>query len=386
MTLSRPYSHTVTRMRVTVLSPSFPPMPGGLADYTGAWCEAVALDPEISVWLVTSSAGRPSNALSGITTVDDWSWAGRQRLRDAILQSDPDVIVVQYVPHAYTARGGGLPFAFLLRRILRRIDIPIVINAHELYGRFDFNLTRLPWLVAQRCGVSLLISLSTRFIVTVGSRHSSLTRWFPRQRDKICYIPIGPTIQPLEPDPYWRKRNGVPLHSVLLLTFGLGHPSQKTAVLHELLDHCVQEQLNVRLVVFGQVQFDHPLSVPLGYLSADEAALALAAADLCVFDLAEGVSSRRSALISSLASGVAVLGTHGPETDLACFPSGAIRLTPAGDSGKFVRAAVELIRDPDARNALAAGATALTNQRFSWEVIARQWTVEIARTVAGKAK
>jgi glycosyltransferase involved in cell wall biosynthesis len=375
-------------VRVTVVTARFPPMRGGVADHTLAWCRALAGLGCFDLTVVTSPgacrenqgaqrdrgpAGTGTSRIVVDASQADWTSAGARALRSAVERSKPDVVVVQYVPHAFSRRGGGLPFAWALRGLSRDLDVPLVVNGHELYARWSEAIHRAPWCLAQRLGAGVLAASSRALVVTVRARQEQVQAALPHWRDRILVVPNGPTVLPVAPGPHWRADHGVSEGVVVLASLGLGHWTKDTPALEATLVRLEASGIEARLFVAGGLTVRHPRAVDLGYLDPEAAGQLLAAADLFVLPLADGASGRRSSLISALAAGTAVVSTAGSDTDPALFPTGAVSLTPAGDAEAFASAVVRLARDPDGRAALREGGRALYEREFAWPVIARRW-------------
>ena len=108
-----------------------------------------------------------------------------------------------------------------------------------------------------------------------------------------------------------------------------------------------------------------------GYLRAERFATMLAASDLFLTPLVDGVSTRRGSLMAALQHGLPVVGTVGPLTDSVLREAGpALHLTEVGDVDSFSRSAAQLANDPAARARAGAAARALYEREFEWSVIA----------------
>ena len=110
-----------------------------------------------------------------------------------------------------------------------------------------------------------------------------------------------------------------------------------------------------------------------GVLSAEDLSLYLWASDLVLLPFTDGVSTRRSTLMSALAHGRPVVGLHGQNTDSVLAGAGdALVLTPAGDRAAFAGQAVALANDPTRRQAIGQAGKRLYEERFDWPVLARR--------------
>ncbi|MEE9094712.1 glycosyltransferase family 4 protein [Pseudarthrobacter phenanthrenivorans] len=359
-------------MRITVVSSHYPPTPGGVADYAQAWCLAMReLGHELT--LITSATGAFEPGITVQPFPGKWSLAGARELRRMILDSQPDSVVVQYVPHAYGPRGSGLPVAAMLSRLARSIEAPVIINAHEIYGAWSESIRRAPWHIAQRMGAVLLVSSTAAFVVTVKRRQQDLQRLAFPWADRVHVIQIGPTVAAREGDPSWRERHDVPADAFLLTSFGLGHPTQEVGQLPLVLDTLSEAGIDARLVTAGRLKVEHSQATHLGYVTSKDAAQLLAAGDIFALPLSDGMSGRRSSAISALAMGATVATTAGPDTDFELFGSEGVALSPAGDAQGFADMVLGLALDEDARNRVNSAGRELFAANFAWPVVARAW-------------
>lgn len=325
------------------------------------------------VTLVTSTPDASEPGLDVRHFIGPWSLSGFHELRGIVANSEPDAVVVQYVPHAYSPRGGGLPVALLLSRLAKSIEAPVTINAHEIYGAWSESVKRAPWHLSQRLSAAVLASSASAFVVTVKRRQEALQRLLRPWANKIHTIQIGPTVAAHEPDPQWRERHGVPDGTLLLTSFGLGHPTQEAGQLPFVLEALTDAGIDVRVFVAGRLKVEHPLATQLGYVSAEEASQMLAAGDIFVLPLTDGVSGRRSSAISALAAGTAVATTVGLDTDYELFGAQGVAMSPAGDAQAFADLVVGLARETDDLAQLRADGQRLFADVFSWRVVGGLW-------------
>jgi glycosyltransferase involved in cell wall biosynthesis len=87
--------------------------------------------------------------------------------------------------------------------------------------------------------------------------------------------------------------------------------------------------------------------------------------------LADGLSTRRSTLISALAHRLPVVGLRGRNTDQVLLDAAdALVLTPVGDPAAFTLAAVELSKQPERMREIGEAGRRLYEDRFDWPVAA----------------
>lgn len=289
-----------------------------------------------------------------------------------------DAAVLQYNPFSYGRRGIApwLPIAVnRLRRLPRR---PVVaLMAHETFvpalnWRWALMRTwhRLQLLALARSCHVIFVSVEAWVPVfgrIVGDR-------------KIVHTPVGSNLPDGREDR--SKLRGLlraPPDCVVLATFGTGHPSHVTEHAAGAANATAAAGIPTLLLVLG-----HGAPAPLGLRSdvrivrpgrLPEVELAghLAAADILLAPFVDGVSSRRTTIMSALQHGVAVASTDGHLTDSALrAATSALTLVPAGDAEAFAAAVVELARSPHERSARGAAGRALYEAEFDWPIVAER--------------
>ena len=163
-------------MKIAMISGEFPPMPGGVGDFTRILSEQLqAHGHDVSV---LSRAGASSDTLP-ICTVDSWGLNAIHRIRSWLRRIDPDIINLQFQTAAYDMS----PAIHFLPRL---VDAPLVTTFHDL--RFPYLFPRAGklrnWIVMQ------LARASAGVISTNHEDHARLHN-LPQRR----LIPIGSSIK-----------------------------------------------------------------------------------------------------------------------------------------------------------------------------------------------
>ena len=114
---------------------------------------------------------------------------------------------------------------------------------------------------------------------------------------------------------------------------------------------------------------DTLVEVDAGQPAARVSAL-LAASDLFLAPLVDGVSTRRTTVIAALAHGLPIVGTDGPCTDDVFRDTEACALGRPSDGEGFVQRLERLLEDRPARDRMRRAARSLFEARFTWERIA----------------
>ena len=102
-----------------------------------------------------------------------------------------------------------------------------------------------------------------------------------------------------------------------------------------------------------------------GALPSYEVACHLAACDVVLQPYPDGVTGRRSSLMSPLALGRPIVTTTGHLTEPFWQDTNAVVLVPAGSGDNLARAVQDLLDDPSRRQQLGTNAMELYRQRFA---------------------
>ncbi len=390
-------------MRILLVTGEFPPMQGGVGDYTHRLARAF-VDRRVEVHVATGRASRPpgeETAPIALHAVASWRYGAWRAVERMSEQIQPDVVLIQYQSAAYDLhpainllpdylrlRWGGrrpllattfhdllFPYLFpkagplrmaVVRRLARRSDVAIATNREDLdrLQAWGLPLVGLPAGSAPRPGT--------------------------------CFIPIGSNITP-QPLPGYDRRAvraawGVAEGDWLLCYFGFLHASKGGDVLVRALADLVQQGRPAHLLMIGgQVGSSDPTIAAYlahiqqlitglglearvhwtGFVAAEAVSENLLAADVAVLPYLDGAGRSRGSLMAALAHGLPTITTH-PQQALPQFAEGDnVVYVPAGDVTAVVDAVTHIQNDPTLRLRLQAGARAL-HDAYDWPAIAAQ--------------
>ena len=388
-------------MKVLFVSGEFPPMQGGVGDYTREIGLALR-DLGNEVHVATSTQAAPVNGLSVHPVVERWSWGCWSILLDLVRQHRPDVVHVQYQAAAYAMHPA---INFWPRRLrLLGADRPgSVVTFHDLKVPYLFpkagSLRR--WVVTE------LARQSDAAITTNRADFEQLARDLGREP---ALIPIGSNIEPHLPSDYdrdaWRARWGAAPGDLLLCFFGFINDKKGVDTLLHALNLVISdptESVNPQLLfIGGQTGASDPTNVAYlariqaliaelgltdrvgwtGYLPDEQVSASFTAADLCVLPFCEGVSFLHGTLHAALVHGAAIVTTE-PRVSLPELrPGENVYLVPREDAEALSAAIRHLAAQPKLRKTLGAGASALA-ESFRWDRIAAA-TLDLYRTLGAQ--
>ncbi len=397
-------------MRILLITGEFPPMQGGVGDYTREMSRSfIAQGHEVNV--LVSSALRVArrdgdDGFRVFPAVPDWKWGCWRRIRDVVYALRPDVVNIQYQAAAYDMR---VPAINLLPWWLHRQEgcPPLVVTFHDLKPPYLFPKAGplRTWVVRA------LARHSDAAIVTNVEDLLIARSWFPPHkptRPHVHHIPIGSNIAVAPPAAFeraaWRARLGCPPNCLLLAYFGFLNESKGGDTLIYALASLVRRwpddgKAPPRLLMIGgRVGSSDPTNQAYaahvdslirqlgltelvrctGYVPPAEVSAALLSADVVLLPYRDGVSFRRGSLHAALAHGCAIVTTT-PRVPIPELRDGEnVLLVPPDDPESLAAAALRLHHDPALRQRIGAGARALA-QQFTWDKIARRTVTEVFR-------
>ncbi len=374
----------VTATRFLVICPTAPGRLDGVADYA-CWL-AASLAPHAPASLVgLARPTPPPGAAEGLPEVPrvalgSWRELWRRRREEPFGDSVP---ILQWVPQLYL---GSREFSWLLLwlRHCRARGRPVVVTVHELAIPVGRSLRRAGARLAMEFALVALGVLATHLVATYGLTERRLRRRLRWKRRAIAKVPVGSNIPvALVADTPVEKND-----KVVCTIFGQPE-AMSAAIVARLGRQASHDQLRLRwlgrsseaIAAFLRDRCGLPdgaFEVAAARPSPD-VSRCLAASDLLLAPLVDGVSTRRTTVIAGLAHGLPIVGTDGPCTDDVWRRSGACLLTPGGDAESFVRNVALVASDAQRRAEMRRAARALFEAHFTWERIAGAYLAHLSR-------
>lgn len=378
-------------MRVLFLTGEYPPMQGGVGDYT--WLLGGALGAAgVDVHVLTSKAAGPAHlAPHGVSNVYPdvarWTWRLAQRVRTTAEEIEADILHIQYQSAAF----GLHPAVNLLPRALRNSRWPrsIAVTFHDL---------RVPYLFPKagplRWRANLELARRSDLVVVTNAEDQETLQPYPDLSAKLVEIPIGANIQPEPPADFNRDRQRTQWNAgpddLVLCYFGFLNASKGGEELMQAAARLAAEGLPVQLVMIGgQVGASDPTNQAYlqrvraltaefgidqrvhwtGFMNSADVSASLLAADIAVLPYRDGASFRRGSLMACLVHGLPIVSTR-PTVVVPELKHGEnIWLVPIGSAQVLAEAVKVLWRDSALRRQLGEGAQRLAST-FGWDSIA----------------
>jgi len=372
-------------LRVLMVTGEYPPMEGGVADYSHILAERL-VRRGVTVHVLTSAEAGPSGERDGIMVhpqMPDWSFRSSFRFfGELVEQVSPDVINIQY----QTAAFGMLPAVNLLPRRFPRV--PFVVTFHDLLVPYLF-----PKAGRLRTWVNHELARSAAAVIVTNAQDRQKLESVEGIR-RLELIPIGSNITPVLPADYdretWRRRWGVNSRTMLLCYFGFLNESKGGEELIEALRLVLDRGIPVHLMMIGgTVGASDPTNRAYldrvreriealgvrdqvfwtGYMPNEDVSAAFVSSDACVLPYRDGASFRRGSLMAALAHGLAVVSTRPQAPTPEMVDGENIVLVSPNQPTELANAIEWLWADPDRRRRIGKGAEAVSHL-FDWDLIA----------------
>jgi glycosyltransferase involved in cell wall biosynthesis len=385
-------------MRIGLIAGEYPPMQGGVGDFTRQIALAFATAGHEPHIIANALAGQPAESVErGVTThriIPRWGWDTRRRIDEFIQQYKPDVLNLQYQAAAYGMHGA---INLLPAQLAQRV--PAIVTFHDLKVPYLFpKAGPLRW----KSILHMAKSASACIVTNVEDHHTLKSEGV---RD-VTMIPIGSNIAPAALDGFhrnaWLAKHDIAGDEKLIGYFGFMNESKGGETLIRALAELRRRGMNAGLLhVGGQTGDSDPTNMVYaaklellarellvydhvyltGFLDERGVSEAFAACDCVALPYRDGASFRRGTLMAALAHGCAIITTT-PRVAVPELVDGESAVLVQPDAPAALADAIARVLHEDAfRSRLQQGAHALS-RLFQWDRIAAQTVRVFERVVA----
>ncbi len=373
-------------MKIGMISGEYPPMPGGVGDFTRMLSHRLMRHGHDVRLLCRAGC---SDELLPISTVDNWSIGGTASVRAWLRRIQPDVVNMQFQTAAYDMS----PLVHFLPGFS---DAPFVTTFHDL--RFPYLFPKAGRL---RDWIVIRLARASTGVITTNQEDNARLQALPRRR----VIPIGSSIAPQTVSAARREQIRHKL-GALPGSFVLGHFGFRNALkgidyLLEAMSGLRRSGRDLRLVFIGgrrgdpeagaETDYASRLEASInrlglgaavqwtGYLDEPQVADWLGAVDLLALPFADGASYRRSSLMAAIALGCPILTTQ-PAVDVPAFRHGDNLWLVRPRSAEAIAQGIQKLMTDDRRLCQLREGASMLRRRFDWELITKE-TAEFYREV-----
>lgn len=365
-------------MRIGFVTGEYPPLRGGVGDYTRLLALHLAARGA-DIHILTTRAGEHSDeTITVYPRIRRWGIGALKQIRNWAQERTLDIVNIQFQTAAFAMS----PWIHFLPSVLRQRTIT---TFHDLRAPYLFPKAG----ILRAASVRWLARTSSGIIVTGPGDRANLP-----SHDHSREIPVGSNIlAPLPADfdrAATREHFGAGPADFVIAHFGFAHENKGLSTLLAALANLRNIGVPVQLWFIGALLGDsdphnreartklqeqiHALGLTdsvrtSGYLEEPRVRAALTAAELVVLPFRDGAAYHHGSLQAAIHAGCAIISTT-PQSPAPRFRDGQnLRLVPPEDATALTKSIHQLISHPEKREALQAGARALAAE-FSWEGIA----------------
>jgi len=374
--------------RILFVTGEYPPMQGGVADYTRELARAmVAAGQEVGI--LTSVKAAPALDDPGITVfpqVESWGWRLWDQLDAFTADWQPDVVHVQYQTAAFDMHPAINTWAW--RPWSQRPRALTAVTFHDLLAPYLFP--KAHWVGMRRW---VMDTLARTMDIAITTNPEDTLQLRPLRPDTV-EIPIGSNIPDNPPPDFnratWREHWGIPGDAGLICYFGFLNASKGGEMLVDVLNDLITRDMDVHLLMIGgrvgasdptnyaylqKVEArisDHGLTDRVhwtDHIPGQQVSAAFHISDVCLLPYQDGASYRRGSFMAALEHGMAIVTTPPavPYSDL--IHGETLLFAPADNLHAMSNAVKRVLTDAELREELGKNARALS-RKFTWDAIA----------------
>lgn len=387
-----------------LITGEYPPQPGGVSDYTRIIaCELAAAGDEVHVWCPNAAGAIPQD--SGVSVHGNLGRLSPADLRSCGKRlnqfSRPRRLLVQWVPHAYGYKSLNVMFCLWLWQRVRLHGDRIELMVHEPFLPFN----RSAWkqnlaAVIHRLMILILLNCVDRVWLSIPGWEPMLAPYAIGRKLSFTWLPIPSNITDVHQDSIAEsiRRRYAAENQTLLGHFGT-YGRVITDMLDPVLPALLRERNDLSVLLMGrrseayrdELAAKHSdIALRLfatGGLETDELSNCISACDAMLQPYPDGISSRRTSAMVSLAHGKPLITTSGELTEPIWAMNEAVMLAAAGDAESLIRQSIRLLEDLNQRQRLGTAARRFYEESFDVRhIIARLRQTESENETVSEAE
>jgi glycosyltransferase involved in cell wall biosynthesis len=365
-------------VKIAMIVAALPPKLDGIGDYTAHLAHELARSSKVTI--LTGQAG--ADPIGDVVVKKALNVAVPSEiapLANALEEVAPDWIVLQWNPFSYGKRGWNPYLPQCLRKyISARPKARLAVMVHEPYaaGNGWRSAVLSTW---QRWHLSSLAKTATILFFSTDPWTRRFEAVFPNRT--VRHLPVSSNIPYVATDKQDARAGlGIPGTAVVLGLFGNMGAGRKIDGLVETARVMKEQGRELCILHVGAEGAAVRESLPgvpvrdLGALPARAVSQAFAAMDILVLPFVDGISTRRTSLMTGLQHGLPIVGTRGASTDpeLLAEHGRSFLLSEVGSPNDFAGNVKRLVKDPALATRLGAAGRTFFERNYSWRVIGGQ--------------
>jgi glycosyltransferase involved in cell wall biosynthesis len=366
-------------LKLNMVVSALPPRFCGIGDYTARLCRALSTNARVTAY---TGAGTPA-AIAGVQIESVFSASDLRSVRkiaERVEIDRPDWVVLQFNQFSF-GRWGLNPYLPLAMRRIKRTcpETRLAVMFHEDFVppiTWKFCVMRT-W---QKWQFKALGRAADVVLFSIDPWVEKYRSWFPGK--PVLHMPVGSNIPefPISREDA-RARLGVQVNQVVLGLFGSLHQSRNLPWVQAAVNAVRAAGADV-VVLYVGAQVDllrgalrDVRVIADGTAEPDEVSRRVRAMDVYLAPFSDGVSSRRTSMMTGLQHGIATVSTLGEFTDqvMARENGRALILSPADSLEKYADEVVSLTQDANRREQVGRQGMEFYRREFDWDVIGRRF-------------
>lgn len=371
------------REKIWIISAALPPQLDGIGDYTARI--AAEISGKYAVTVLTNH-GHPVARISGVEIDQSFSIARPRtlsRVVTSVKQNEPNWVLLQYNPFSFGRWGFNLHLPLVMRAIGRSGKTKVALMVHEPFvplSTWKFAIMSV-W---QRWQLWMLGTCADVLFFSIEPWVYRFQKWFPSK--PLVHLPVGSNILRISLDRAGaRARLNIKDNATVLGLFGTLQASRMIECIRGAAEAAGAQPPPMQLLYIGpnaeaaKAFFPNTPLLAEGPLDEDEVSRRFAAMDIYLAPYIDGISTRRTTLMTGLQHGVATVGTRGFLTDnmLLEEAGAAFLLADVDRPDEFNRCVLRLISDAALRAKIGAQGQRLYHEHFHWDRIAAKLTAAL---------
>lgn len=375
-------------MKICIVGPALAPRLDGIGDYTTCLIKQLVKDGhQVSALIRT---GKPVDPIEGVNISMPFSIENRASIKElssAVEKISPDWVIVQYNPFCFGRMGLNLYMPGVLKRLKRYAHLSLML--HETYVPV-INLKYAVMTMWQRWLLWMSCLEADQIFVSVEYWNHQL-KGFPGVKRGVL-LPVGSNIStvPITRE-IARSRLGISENTLVLGMFGTVHEALMLNRVQAAMEALLSRDRKALLLYIGpdgeklrRELRDLPVLAE-GPFEPEEVSRRLAAIDIYLAPFVDGISTRRSSMVTALQRSLPVVGTDGHKTDsyLKSMNNKSLLLSPVNDEQGFANLVVKLAEDENLRCSIAVAASQMYEDHFSWEKTSAKMIISLREAETG---
>jgi len=384
-------------MKICIITGKFRPQLCGVGDYTFFLAKAIKRIKDEVYIITTTDKDEPytqiDDGVNILRIVKHWNFGAFLRIMKFILSNRITILNIQISHFAYSKRGINL-WIYLMPLFLRLFSsTKIVSTVHEPFIPFYLSFKLILLSIFQRITIFFACNFSHRVVVVAERWRNVLKR--AGVFKKIEFIPVGANI------PYRefsneeklkiRKTLGANENSYIIGSFGTLHVSKNFQWILDALKNLNEKGFEYRFIWIGGNLKDEKIGqlkkeintfglddkiIFTGYLESEEIQRFLSIVDIFIAPYIDGVSGRRTTVITAMQYGLPIVTTKSEFTERIFLDGVNIKLVDKdADSYNFSQNIQLLLIDIELRHKISEGAVRTYREKFCWDIIAEKFSI-----------